>query len=32
VPTQLASAAVALFGTVYPAGTGMAPIAIRVCH
>ena len=32
VPTQLASAAVALFGTVYPAGTGMAPIAIRVCR
>ena len=32
VPTQLASAAVELFGTVYPAGTGMAPIAIRVRH
>ncbi|WP_243076347.1 HtaA domain-containing protein [Microbacterium sp. SS28] len=32
VPTQLASAAVDLFGTAYPAGTGMAPIAIRVSH
>jgi hypothetical protein len=32
VPTRLASAAVDLFGTAYPAGTGMAPISIRVGH
>ncbi|GAA1967805.1 HtaA domain-containing protein [Agromyces allii] len=30
VPTQLAPAAVDLFGTVYPAGTEMAPISIRI--
>ncbi|MWB97547.1 HtaA domain-containing protein [Agromyces seonyuensis] len=30
VSTQLAPAAVGLFGTVYPAGTEMAPIGIRI--